>query len=436
MNVTVLEPKRTLVPKRIRVAAYARVSVEKETSEHSFKAQSEHFIKLLNSNPLWINAGLYTDLGITGTKAVRPGFSRLIEDCEKGLIDLVITKSVSRFARNTVDLLNTVRHLSELGINVHFERENMDSVSGKGEFVMTLLASFAQEEARSMSENMKWTFRKGFEKGTGNWSHLYGYKREDGNLTIDEHEAEVIRSIYSMYLEGKGPHAIVAELKRMGVTRRDGTLFTYNRIVKVLNQEKYAGNSLLQKTYRENFITKKRMVNKGQLPMYFAEGTHPAIIDQSVLDSVRELKAQRRELGYMAGRQERFSCFTGKIFCAECGRTYRRCNKGGRWKRYIWRCGSKITNGTSACAAQNLPEKLLIEESCRVLGLESFNPEIIQAQVDSIVVSNPCTITFTLKDGLIEFRSWSYDEKTKSYKEVDSGKQSHGDSADADTILI
>ena len=435
-SVTLIKPTKSRIQKRLRVAAYARVSVEKTASENSIISQIQHFRSLIEANPIWINVGLYSDLGISGTKNTRPGFMQLIKDCKEGKIDIILTKSISRFARNTVDLLDTTRNLKDLGINVWFERENLWSISEEGELMITLLASFAQEEARSMSENMIWSIRKGFEKGIGNWSHLYGYHYESHTHAIIESEAETIQLIFSLYLSGNGPHAIANELNRRNLKRRCGKPFTYNSVVKILSQEKYFGHSYLQKTFRENYITKKKMINKGVLPVYFATDTNPSIVDQSLFRDLQETKAKRRQLGFRAGQEERFSCFTEKIICASCGHTYRRCNKGGRWKRFIWRCGTKITKGAGCCAAQNLPEKLLKESVCSVLQLHKFDPDAVENKIKQIVVSHPNTLEFKLTDGRSVIRHWTYDDRTKTYTEVKDGDYSYNDPAYTDDVLI
>ena len=422
MKVRVIEPTLNIIPKRLKVAAYVRVSVEKELTEHSFVAQLDHFSTIIKARPDWINAGVYSDYGITGTKLDRPGFKALMEACDAGKIDLILAKSISRFCRNTVDLLNTVRHLRDKGINIHFERENMDTMSDSGELLLSLLASYAQEESRSMSENCKWAIRKKFEQGIGNWFHLYGYRWDGQQFQIIENEAEVIRRIFNLYTGGVGPHAIAKDLKACGYVRRDGTPFTYSRIVKILNQEKYCGNSLLQKTFRENHITKRKTVNNGEYPMYFIEESHPAIISPEAYEKVKEVMAMRREQDYKAGRPSRFSCFTGKIICAYCNHTYRRTNKDGKESRYIWKCGTKKNLGVEACNSQNIPERLLEMAFCTVSGSNEFNPSHFEKLVDHVIVQSPYTLIFHFKDKSTVTSCWKYNATTKQYTEVRSGE--------------
>lgn len=419
-TVSVIEPIKSFQYKRLKVAAYARVSVEKELSEHSFKAQVDYYCKKINSNPAWVNAGVYADYGITGTKTSRPGFENLLKACESGQIDMIITKSISRFCRNTVDLLNTTRHLKDLGINVFFEKENIYSISSEGELMLTLLASFAQEESRSMSENCKWAIRKRFEQGIGNWYHLYGYKYENKEYIVIPEEANTIRLVFSLYLDGKTPHQIVKILDNKGIRTRSGNKFIYSRIFKILRQEKYAGNSLLQKTYRENYLTKKRMKNHGDLQMFYATETHPAIVSQDVFDAVQTEISVRASLNYLVNQKTNFSCLTGKIICGNCGHTYRRHEKSehGKWKTYQWRCGTKVSKGASSCQAQNIPEKLLYSFIKSILEVDEVTSELVNSKIRQIIISSPCIATFNLTDGRVVTKKWEYNEKTKLHTEV------------------
>ena len=271
-----IEPVMPTLPTRKKVAAYARVSMETERLHHSLSAQVSYYSDLIQRNPEWEYAGVYADDGITGTKAnSREEFQRMLEDCEAGKIDIILTKSISRFARNTVDLLETVRHLKELGVSVRFEKENIDSLSGDGEVMLTLLASFAQEEITSLSNNVKWGIRKRFEKGIPNFRNkILGYEWEDDHLVV--------------------------ELNGEGITTKAGCKWCDSNIKVVLSNITYTGNLLLQKEYIEDPITKKRRKNKGELPQYFVENTHEAIIDMETFQYVQDEMARRRKLGALA----------------------------------------------------------------------------------------------------------------------------------------
>ena len=216
-----------------------------------------------------------------------------MEDCEAGHIQLILTKSISRFARNTVDLLNTVRHLKELGVEVRFEKERIHSLSDDGELMLTLLASFAQEESRSISENAKWAIRKRYERGEGRNSILYGYRAVEGKLVVEPEEADVVRTIYRLYLDGFSCYMIAQKLTETGVKSYYGRDFTGMAVGSILRQEKYTGNTLLQKYFIEDFMTHREVKNRGELPMYFVEDTHPAIIQRETFDAVQREIAKR-----------------------------------------------------------------------------------------------------------------------------------------------
>lgn len=254
-----IEAKTPQMPRRKRVAAYARVSMESERLQHSLSAQVSFYSSLIQSNPAWEYVGVYADNGITGTKAeAREEFNRMIADCEAGKIDIVLTKSISRFARNTVDLLNTVRRLKELSVSVQFEKERIDSLTEDGELMLTLLASFAQEEIRSLSDNVKWGTRKRIEKGIPNGRfQIYGYRWEDDHLVIHEEEAKIVRLIYDNYLNGLSAETTEKQLAEMGVKSYKGQHFGNSSIRQILGNITYTGNLLFQKEYVADPISKK-----------------------------------------------------------------------------------------------------------------------------------------------------------------------------------
>ncbi|MCR5599524.1 MAG: recombinase family protein [Ruminococcus sp.] len=306
--ITIAPVKSLFMPKK-RVAAYARVSVNNDPMMRSVEAQVSYYSKLIQSNPDWIYAGVYADKGISGTGIKqRHSFQEMIQACEEGSIDIILCKSISRFARNTVDLLNTIRHLRELGVEVQFEKEHISSLSKEGEFMLTILASFAQEESRSISENVKWGIRKRYAKGEYTISHQhvlgYRYDPELKNYVIIPEEAAIVREIITMYLDGKSTGDILKKLKAEGKQTTFGKQFEYERIHVILSNEIYTGNRLLQKSYVESHLTKKQKKNKGELPQFLCSGTHEAIIDQETFDRVQEEKKRRgkfyadRYLGY------------------------------------------------------------------------------------------------------------------------------------------
>lgn len=256
------EPIRELQQKK-KVAAYARISMETELMFHSFSAQVSHYSQLIQSNPDWQYAGVYADKGISGTGTKkRAEFNRMIADCEAGKIDIILVKSVSRFARNTLDLLQTVRHLRELGISVRFEEQNIDSLTEEGELMLTLMASVAQAESESISENAKWAIHKAFQQGIGNTrNRVFGYKWVDGKLTVVPEEAEVVKRIFNNFLAGSSHMKTAEELVGEAVTTINGKPISVCSISFILRNITYTGNTLLQKTFVKDPISKKKVLN-------------------------------------------------------------------------------------------------------------------------------------------------------------------------------
>ena len=245
--------------KATRVAAYARVSSGKDAMLHSLSAQVSYYSNLIQNHPGWLYCGVYADEALTGTKENRTEFQRLLVECRAGNIDLIITKSISRFARNTVVLLQTVRELKSMEVDVYFEEQNIHSMSADGELMLTILASYAQEESLSASENQKWRIKKNFEDGKPWSGQVLGYRYENGVYIVKPEEAEIVRSIFADYLSGMGIEAIMKKLNAQGKTSRNGHAWCRSSVRKVLGNYSYTGNLLLQTTFRENHITKKTL---------------------------------------------------------------------------------------------------------------------------------------------------------------------------------
>lgn len=261
--------KLNILPKlarKTRVAAYARVSNGKDAMLHSLATQVDYYKKTIQENNEWEFIGVYADEALTGTKDSRAEFQQLLSDCRKGKIDMIITKSISRFARNTVTLLETIRELKSINVDVFFEEQNIHSISGDGEMILTFLATFAQEESRSASENMKWRVKKDFEQGIifGGKSFL-GYRLKNKKLIIVPEEAEIVRMIYQLYIDGNGDEQICKLLESKGIVPKSKTRWHWSTINSILNNYNYTGDLILQKTYRENHLTKKRKVNNGHI---------------------------------------------------------------------------------------------------------------------------------------------------------------------------
>lgn len=311
--------------KKRRVAAYARVSTDSDEQFNSFEAQIDYYTRYINSNPLWTMVEVYSDEGISGTNTKnRDGFNRMIEDALAGKIDLIVTKSISRFARNTVDSLTTIRKLKEHNVECYFEKENIYTFDSKGELLITIMSSIAQEESRSISENVTWGKRKAAEKGIVQfaWNNFLGYRKgEDGKPEIVPEEAEIVKLIYNKYLfEGLSSTEIAKELTQRGIPTPQGKKeWQTGVVINILKNEKYKGDALLQKTFCESYLTHKMVKNRGQVQQYYVKDSHPAIIDETTWGMVQEEMATR---GGQRRNLNNKNPFLMKLRCAECGCHY------------------------------------------------------------------------------------------------------------------
>lgn len=321
-RIRVIDVKAPVVAKLKNVAAYARVSMETERLHHSLSAQVSHYSALIQKTPGWAYAGVFADDGLSGTKANRPEFQRMLAECDAGRIDIILTKSISRFARNTVDLLETVRHLREIGVEVRFEKEGISSLSDDGELMLTLLASFAQEESRNIAENCKWGIRKLYEQGKTRPCKIYGYRTKNGNYVIKEDEAEVVRRIFQLFLEGDSCYVISQKLEAEGVKSYAGGFLHNETISGMIRQEKYTGCTLCQKLYTTDPITHKEVKNNGELPMYFVEGTHPAIISMETFQAAQKEFAARYGVEIVNGIAQKASYFYQNDMKGKAGRPH------------------------------------------------------------------------------------------------------------------
>ena len=349
--------------KRIHVAAYCRVSTAQEDQETSYEAQVAYFTKLITENPSWQLAGIYADDGISGTDMKkRDNFNAMMERClqKDGDIDLILTKSISRFARNTVDCLSCIRKLKERNIAIYFEKEHINTLESTGELLITILSSQAQEESRNISENVKWGLKRKYEKGEVLVRRMFGYgKGTDGQLHIIPEEAEIVRLIYGKYLEGESLNSIASILKEKGIkTIRGNTEWNVNSIRTILINEKYIGDAMAQKTFTTDYLTKARKENQGELQKYYVKNAHEAIIPREVFYKVQEEMHQRANIYKRSSKQETESKgkHSGKYalskitICKECGCEYRRqiWSKYGE-KKAVWRCENRLRNGTRYC---------------------------------------------------------------------------------------
>lgn len=359
-----------------RVAAYARVSTDQDEQLSSYEAQVDFYTRYINNNPEWEFVAVYTDEGISGTNTKkRDGFNRMVADALSGKIDLILTKSISRFARNTVDTLTTIRQLKTKGIEVYFEKENIYTLDAKGEVTITIMSSLAQEESRSISENVSWGKRRSMEEGKISmpYKSFLGYEKgNDGLPKIVEEEAAIVREIYHLFLGGKTVREIAEHLTGRGIpTPKGKTNWSVSTIMSILQNEKYKGDALLQKTYTADFLTKTIRKNKGELPQYYIENSHPAIIDPEtfalVQKEIERRRPKRRQL-------HKSSPFNSKVICGDCGGYYGRkvWHSGSKYEKSIWRCNRKY-DGECCCTTPNLDECEL--ENAFVTAFNQFHKE-------------------------------------------------------------
>jgi len=350
--------------RQLRVAAYCRVSTDDEEQLTSYEAQKNYYTDKIMTNKEWTMAGIFADEGITGTSArKRPEFLRMIRQCKQGKIDIVLTKSISRFARNTVDCLNYVRALKELGIAVIFEKENMNTLEIDSEILITMLGAFAQSESESISANVRWGIRQAMKEGkaTIQYKYLYGYRKgDDGKPEIIPDQAEVVRKIYDLFLSGTPVRGIQEYLNANSVPNINGeSKWARSAIDSILTNEKYCGDVLLQKTYIDDCINKKVKKNTGQLPMYLVQNHHEGIISRETFDAAQAELARRSarkspsKKNAPTGRSRYSSKYalSDRLYCGECGTRYQRCtwrNRDGS-KRIVWRCVSRVDYGSKYC---------------------------------------------------------------------------------------
>lgn len=402
-KISKIEPVVTALPKRKKVAAYARVSMETDRLAHSLSAQVSYYSELIQKNPEWEYAGVYADSFISGTSTKnRTEFQRLIADCDAGLIDIVLCKSISRFARNTVDLLETVRHLKDIGVEVRFEKENINSLSSDGELMLTLLAGFAQEESRSISENSKWGIRKRFQNGTIGTAnkHILGYRYDDKlqKYVIIPDEAKTVKWMFQMYIDGVSLREIADRMNKAGIRTILGNEFQKASVRQMIFNEVYAGDTRRQKTHTPDPITKHKIRNDGELPQYLMTDSHEAIIDRDMYSKVQaEMKRRTAMLNPVY-------TFTGKIKCGCCGSTYTRKKGMKKGKIYVhWICRAKKEKNIT-CNNVNFSEQELKNICTCLLGLSEFDEEQFESSVKNIIITENGDAQLNLIGG--EVRIW------------------------------
>jgi site-specific DNA recombinase len=424
-----------------KVAAYARVSTNSDEQYTSYEAQVNYYQKFIEDRLDWEYTKVYADEGISGTSTKRRvGFNEMIKDALGGKIHLIITKSISRFARNTLDTISYVRKLKDNGIEVFFEKENLWTLDPKSELILTIMASIAQEESRSISQNVTWGKRVGFQEGKVSFAYknFMGYKKEDDKIVIDEDQAVIVELIYRMFLvEGKTASAIAKYLKSNRIKTPNGKTFnwTTNTVTSILTNEKYKGDALLQKSYTENYLDHKMVKNNGQIPQYYVENNHPAIIERDMWELVQIELARRSDIGVQYSSSDEFAA---KLICEDCGGFYgkKKWHSNSKYSRFIYQCNNKFHKHKEKCHTPNLKaedikhkfieaykitmedKERMIEDAHEVIKLLTDTSKLDK---DISKVNDDLTLTFELVNILIKENSktsMDLEDYNKKYQEL------------------
>ncbi|HGA0906375.1 TPA: recombinase family protein [Streptococcus agalactiae] len=370
-QIKTIQAQKVTAIKRLKVAAYTRVS---HTSLlQSLSNQVSHYSQLIQANPEWDYVGVYSDSAISGrSQAYRRDFQQLLEDCRKGKIDLILTKSISRFGRNTVELLETVRELKRLGISVRFEKEKIDTLTAEGELLLTLLASMAQEESQSISQNIRWRVKKRFEEGKPYIPQdIFGYRWNGDEYVVEPHEASIVRQVFEWYMEGLSAPKIAKRLDDRGERTRLGNRFTKRVIYNMFDQEAYCGRLILQKTFRDQFGSRS-ILNDGQMAKYIVENAHEAIVTPEYFQLVNQEKKRRARR--RVSKHDALAKLQGKVYCEHCGldMVLTLETKFNQEKRVRYYCRTRDAKGVETCLGRTVTEEQLFQ----AFG-ESINTEDI-----------------------------------------------------------
>ena len=402
--------------KKRKTAGYARVSTGNEEQASSYDAQVEYYTNYIQSNPNYEFVDVYADDGITGTSTKRrKRFNEMIDDALAGKIDLILTKSISRFARNTIDSLVNIRKLKDHGVEVYFEKENIWTFDEKGEVLLTIMASLAQEESRSISENVTWGKRKRFEKGKYSvaYKRFLGYDRgEDGSFVINPEQAEIVKSIYQQFLEGATANMICNDLMSRGIKTPAGKdKWQPSTVFSILTNEKYRGSAMMQKTYVTNFMTHETKPNNGELPRYYIDKAHEPIILPADWDIVQEEIVARKKVGRSISAQSFMSC---KLICEDCGGFYgaKVWHSNDPYRKIIYRCNNKY-KGDEKCSTPHITE-----DEIKRLFLKAYNAYMSDREriiTDALLMCNILSDTDDLETNL-KARKEDLRETTELYR--------------------
>ncbi len=413
MRVRIIEPVKAVELKRKRVCAYARVSTDSEAQGESLENQATYYQNLIEDNPKHEYVGIFADQGITGTKDERPEFQRMLALAKEKKIDLILTKSISRFARNTMIVLEAVRELKSLGVEVRFEKENISSFDGGGELMLTVLSSFAQEESYNASENLKWRYRRKFENGelAINTTRFLGYDKDEyGDLVINPMQAEIVERIFNDYVSGKGTYVMAKELNAEGILTVAGGRWHPSTVQNILKNEKYKGDIKLQKTYTKDHLTKKKCINHGEVDSYYIEENHLPIVSKAIWEEAQKLVVLRAEAkGNTANEKAKYQNrypLTGMLFCSKCGATLRRRVWNSKYdcKKIMWQCKTYIEEGKNACSGTVIADDI----------------------VSKVIIKQKIVVEEVFKNGKKHYRYTGKSEQNKSSGKCDDSKEKSG----------
>lgn len=408
-NIIQIEKKKD-IPKRLNVAGYARVSCEKGTMLNSLMNQVSYFSSFIQSHKDWNYMGVYSDYGVSGTKASRGDFDELLKKAEDGEIDLILVKSLSRFARNLELTLTWIRKLKEINVAIYFEQERINTLTSDGELLISLLASSAQEQSRIASMNVLWRVKRNFEQGIiyGGGS-CYGYTLKDQKFIVNEKQAEVVKRIFNLYLEGKGDIKIAKILNEDKIPTLKGSLWSSTSVAKILKNNIYTGDLLLQKTYRLDYLSKKTLINHGEKDMYLVEDDHEPIISKDIFDRVTKL---RKSKSYKRTDNKPNHPFTGLLYCSICNKKYH-FKKKKEINKY--ECYTYGTIGKSYCNSKLVPEDALIKATLEVLKMSTFDEVTLRKKVEKVIVKPNNELEFILKSGESKTTKWLDRSRSESW---------------------
>ena len=418
-----------------RVAVYVRVSRETETKHVSVEAQKQFLLEEIGARANWEFVGFYVDEGVTGTKMHRPAFDKMLRDARAGKIDIILTKSISRFGRNNSEMQKVLQELKSMDVTVIFDSDKLSTANPMAMMSIQLMGIQAENEARQTSENQKWSIRKRWEKGIPTYSRPYGYEMRDHEYKVIPEEAEVIRRIFDMYLSGKGVATIAKTLNHEGIPSRMGVKWSRNSISYILRNEKYAGNLILQKWYKKDFISKLGKMNYGELPMYLVENAHEPIITIDTYEKTQE-EIKRRAGRRAQAPEQTTRLFSQLLICGGCGNTmYYKVNKGNGTFRELWMCKKHMELGKEVCPTRSIREDILIQTTKEVLMEQGIIPkprrrknyskvkqkeitltnEFLKDHILRIVVREDQKLEYQLFNGEIVIKPWQYESRSKSW---------------------